>query len=462
MSKTLSIYCSRTWIDGQLLPATIKLKAGRIADIRIGQKGNAVMDHDFGNSVLMPGVIDPHVHINEPGRTHWEGFETATAAAAAGGITTLVDMPLNSSPVTLDNKALQVKLQAATDKLRVNCAFYAGAIDDDWSRLNTAIKGGCIGVKVFLTHSGIDEFPNISLQDLDSIMEKLAASSLPLLAHCELDSPLVDSPLQANPKSYKAYLASRPRAWENDAIKQLIALCRKHNCRTHIVHLSSSDSIEQIRKAKDDGLPISVETCPHYLLFSAEEIEDGNTLYKCAPPIRERANNDLLIQALQENLIDFICTDHSPAPPEVKGLETGNFATAWGGIAGLQFLLPATWTAVKETVRLEAFIPLLTEKPAAFLGLGSSKGRIELGYDADLVIWNPEEEFEVQKADIWHKHRPSPYVGMQLAGPTVATFVNGACCFDSDGHSAEKYGKLLLKKSNDKGSTLGRDSFNKN
>jgi len=406
---------------------------------------------DFSGKVLMPGLIDPHVHINEPGRTHWEGFETATNAAAAGGITTLVDMPLNSSPVTLDEESLLLKLKSAKGKLRVNCGFWAGAIDDNWDRLKTALDAGCLGVKVFLTHSGIDEFPNIQMEQLDRIMAQLAPLSLPLLVHCELDEEMENAALKSNPQSYQAYLASRPRAWENNAIRQIITLCEKHQCRTHIVHLSSSEALEMIRKAKtEDRLPLTVETCPHYLLFDAESIPDASTIYKCAPPIREKDNNQQLKWALKEGLLDFLATDHSPAPPELKELESGDFLKAWGGVAGLQFLLQASWTALKEELSLKEFIPLVTLKPASFVGLGSVKGKLEEGYDADFVVWDPEVERKIEKAELWYKHRVSPYVGKMLFGEIYATFVGGQKVFDQDGLSEITSGQTILRKANGK------------
>lgn len=444
--KSFSIFSDRCWVDNQLLPASIVVSKGRIARIVLGTSLQAAATFDYSGKVLMPGLIDPHVHINEPGRTEWEGFETATNAAAAGGITTLVDMPLNSSPVTINKESLDQKLAAAEGKLRVNCGFWAGAIDGNWNALQSALDAGCLGVKVFLTHSGIDEFPNIQFEQLDTIMEKLSPYSVPLLVHCELDVPGTDSALIANPKSYAAYLASRPRSWEDKAIEKIIALCAKHQCRTHIVHLSSSDALEMIWKAKnEDRLPLTVETCPHYLLFDAEGIPDANTLYKCAPPIRERANNDKLILALKEGVIDFLATDHSPAPPDMKGLETGNFATSWGGIAGLQFLLSAGWTAVKEELSLREFIPLVTTKAASFLGLGSIKGKLEEGYDADFVIWDPDSSHTVEKAELWYRHRISPYVGLNLFGEVLATFVGGFLVYNQDGQSKNVPGKTILR-----------------
>ncbi len=270
---------------------------------------------DVGNKILMPGVIDPHVHINEPGRTAWEGFDTATKAALAGGITTLVDMPLNSSPVTTTPNAFDKKITATNNQLHTNCGFWGGVIPGNENEIEPLIEKGILGFKAFLVHSGIDEFPNVTEEDLRKVMPIIAKHNLPLLVHCELTSPLSEGEGTGVRRSYKNYLASRPRKWEDDAIALMIRLCEEYNCHVHIVHLSSSNSIDQIAKAKQKGLQITAETGQHYLFFTSEEIQDGQTQFKCAPPIREKENNDKLWKALKYGIIHFVATHHSPCPP---------------------------------------------------------------------------------------------------------------------------------------------------
>lgn len=445
MANNKSIYSNRCWIQGELQPATITVADGKISAIHSEKIEGAV---DVGNHILMPGIIDAHVHVNEPGRTDWEGFDTATKAAAAGGITTIVDMPLNASPVTTTVSAFDEKIAASKDKLHVNVGFYGGLIPGNQNDIEGLIKAGVLGIKCFLTHSGIDEFPNVGEKEIVAAMPVIAKYDLPLLAHCELTNTKVSNQFKDFPNSYRYYLASRPKGWENDAIALMINLCRKHNCKTHIVHVSSADALADIAKAKEEGLAITAETCAHYIYFNAEDIPDSNCLYKCAPPIREKENNDQLKAALKSGVLDFIATDHSPAPPDIKELATGNLMKAWGGIAGLQFLLPAAWTALRGTMSVEKFIPLLTEHPAGFLQIDNRKGSIEVGYDADLVVWNPDEKFEVNAKDILHRHDCSPFNGQQLAGTVQQTIVNGVTVYknkiivDTD----RKYGQLVLRK----------------
>lgn len=374
MANSRSIYSKRCWLNGKLQPGTICFEEGVITSVHTDSLDGA---EDAGDLVLMPGVIDAHVHVNEPGRTDWEGFDTATQAAAAGGTTTIIDMPLNASPVTINDAAFKLKLEASLGKLNVNAGFYGGLVPGNQEHLEGLVKSGVLGVKCFLTHSGIDEFPNVGKRELEEAMPLLAEYGIPLLAHCEIKGDC-STQLDKYPTSYKEYLASRPKAWENEAISLMIDLCRKYNCPTHIVHVSSAEALPMIRAAKQEGLPLTAETCSHYICFNSEDIPDGDCLYKCAPPIREKQNNDALKKALAEGVLDFITTDHSPAPPAIKELESGNLLKAWGGIAGLQFLLPASWTAIKENISIEKFIPLLTERPAGFLK-AEKKGKLEAG-----------------------------------------------------------------------------------
>ncbi|MFN2438160.1 MAG: allantoinase AllB [Chitinophagaceae bacterium] len=441
-----AIYSRRCWLDNKLQQATVYHYDGVITQIRKGNPENFENIEDVGEYVLMPGVIDAHVHVNEPGRTDWEGFDTATKAAAAGGTTTFVDMPLNASPVTTTLKALKEKLAATEGKLHVNCGFYGGLIPESQNELEELIQSGVLGIKAFLIHSGIDEFPNVGEKELDEAMPIIAKNNLPLLVHCELNDQNTNNDLLFHPTSYQSYLASRPKSWENEAIELMINLCERHHCNTHIVHVSSAEALAQIKEAKETGLQLTAETCPHYIFFNAEEIRDASTIYKCAPPIREKINNDLLKHALNEGVLNFIASDHSPAPPAIKEIETGNLQKAWGGIAGLQFLLPAAWSSLKDMMSLEKFIPLLTEKPAQFLQVDKQKGFIKEGYDADFSIWSPEENFVVKKESILHKHKISPYVSQQLSGFVHQTIVNGISVYE-DGKIIEtktKPGKLLL------------------
>ena len=446
MQNDFAIFSKRCWINNQFKPATIFVKKGIIERIEAGKVISSQGLLDVDENILMPGVIDAHVHINEPGRTDWEGFETATKAAAAGGTTMLADMPLNSTPVTVCKEFFIKKKRASHGKLNVNCGFYGGLVPQNIDQLEKLIEAGVLGIKAFLTHSGIDDFPNVTKADLEKGMAIISKYDIPLLVHCELESDNFEAQKKftQDPKSYTAYLNSRPKSWENNAINLMINLCRKYNCKVHIVHLSSADALKNIIEAKKEGLPVTVETCPHYLFFNAEEIDDGNTAFKCAPPIREKSNNDLLKEAVANGLIDFLATDHSPAPPEIKELESGNFKKAWGGIAGLQFLLPAAWTVLKDKVSLEHFIPLLTEKPAQFLNLNHRKGYLKVSYDADFVIWNPNEKFIVSENAIFHKHKLTPYLNRKLFGKILQTFVNGKNVFRNDKLYHTNAGKIIL------------------
>ena len=437
------IYSEKVFVDGKLQPATVTFQSATITAIDFEKIPDA---EDFGFSVVMPGVIDAHVHINEPGRTIWEGFETATQAAAAGGSTTIIDMPLNACPVTTTLDAFQQKLDASKGQLNVNVGFYAGLVPGNASQLESLMQAGVSGVKCFLTHSGIDDFPNVTEKDLDEAMPIIAKYKLPLLAHCELYTQEVESDFENHQTSYRHYLASRPKKWENDAVDLMVRMCRKHSCAVHIVHVASAEALEIIAAAKAEGLPVTAETCAQYIFFNAEKIPDASTIYKCAPPIREKANNDQLKLALLSGVLDFIATDHSPAPPDIKEMETGNLKKAWGGIAGIQFLLSASWTALKDITSLEQFIPLVTSKPAAFLK-ADKKGNIAIGNDADFVIWNPEETSVVKADDIFFRYKISPYIAQNFSGTVVLeTIVNGATVYQKKSIQNKNKGQWLLKK----------------
>ncbi|BDS11823.1 allantoinase AllB [Aureispira anguillae] len=447
MNEQLIIYSKRVMLPDTIGEYTIWINQGKIEKIQKGciKTTASIPFYNFENEVLMPGIIDPHVHINEPGRTEWEGFYTGTTAAAAGGVTTLVDMPLNSSPVTVNVKELDHKLAATKGKLHVNSGFWGGIIPGNTTSLAPLAKRGVLGFKAFLTHSGIDEFPNADEATLRAAYEALKGTNLPILVHCELASGAFDAQLTQNPTNYLAYLASRPRKWENDAVALMLQLAEEYQHSTHIVHLSSSDSLPAIRAAKKRGVPVTVETCPHYIFFDAETIPNGDTRYKCAPPIREQANNVLLWEALMDGTLDFIGSDHSPAPPRIKELDTGNYQKAWGGISGIQFTLPALWTKGQaHGLTLERIRTILCEAPAQFIGLEQQKGKIKLGYDADLVVWNPEEWDTITRQKIEAKHKVSPYEGRQLQGLVKHTFVNGVRVWSAGKLINPNQGQLVL------------------
>ncbi len=441
-----ALHSTSVVLPGEIKEAWVVVNDGIITEVlTLKPAANTMELIELGDKILMPGVIDTHVHINEPGREEWEGFDSATKAAIAGGITTLVDMPLNSSPVTTTVKAFEEKLSAAKNKLHTNVGFWGGIIPGNENEIEGLIEKGVLGFKAFLTHSGIDEFPNATEEDLRKAMPIIAKYNLPLLVHCEL----TDSEQRSADKiqSYNNYLNTRPKKWEDDAVALMIRLCEEFNCRTHIVHLSSADSLEQIAKAKQKGLPLTVETGQHYLYFNAEDIKDGQTQFKCAPPIREKENNEQLWKALDDGLIDFVATDHSPATPDLKEIESGNFMKAWGGIASIQFALPVLLTAAKK--RNIGFLNIakwLSENPAKLAGLQNSKGKIAKGFDADLVVVDAEKTFVVDEACCHHKHKVSPYMGETLYGVVEQTYLAGEKVYDSGEFIQLNKGKIIFHK----------------
>ena len=442
----LSIKSNNILTPDGIRKGVVLIKDGLIVDIVATLLDGSTEVIDIKDSVLMPGVTDPHVHINEPGRTAWEGFETATRAAVAGGITTLVDMPLNSSPVTTTISALEEKLEATKNKLHSNCGFWGGIVPGNEREIEGLIDKNLLGFKAFLTHSGIDDFPNVTESDLRKAMPIIAKHNLPLLVHSELTANNNVGEQTGHRRSYQNYLSSRPQHWEYDAIALMIRLCEEYNCRVHIVHLSAASSIDQIHKARANGLPLTVETAQHYLYFNAEDIKDGQTQFKCAPPIREKANNDLLWDALKSGIIDFVATDHSPAPPDMKQLQSGDFTKAWGGIASLQFALPVLWTAAKKrNASLQDIAKWLCEKPVELTGKQKSKGKIAKGYDADLVVWDPKKKFIVTEQMIHHKHKVTPYLGEELYGVTQQTYLGGVKVFDNGAFTQLNKGKIITR-----------------
>ena len=426
--------------------ATVLVRDGRIsALLPYNAEVTGATFIDVGDLAILPGVIDPHVHINEPGRTEWEGFDTATKAALAGGLTTLVDMPLNSAPVTTSVASLRLKIAATTGQLHTNVGFWGGIVPGNAGEVEGLIGAGVLGFKAFLTHSGIDDFPNATEEDLRQIMPILARHRLPLLVHCELSED-DDEWKKNNHRSYPNYLASRPKKWEDKAVALMIRLCKEFNCPVHIVHLSSASSIAPIAAAKARGLPLTVETGQHYLYFNAEDIADGQTQFKCAPPIREKANNDQLWAALQAGIIDFVATDHSPAPPNLKQLESGDFTTAWGGIASLQLALPVLWTVARQRgATLPDLAKWLSTNPAQLIGQSHKKGQIAAGYDADLIVMDPEKSFIVREEMIQHKHKVSPYIYQQLWGVVEHTFLMGKQVYQRPDFLHLNHGQLLIR-----------------
>src|ERR1041385_4725400 len=399
------------------------------------------------DSIVMPGLVDTHVHVNEPGRTNWEGFETATRAAAAGGVTTIVDMPLNSIPATTTLDGLKTKLAAAEGKLHVDTAFWAGVVPGNTSELEKLWNAGVVGFKCFLIHSGVDEFPNVTADDLREAMPVLARLGAPLIVHAEVPGPVEAccQSLSGEPgSSYQTFLRSRPREAENEAVALMIGLARETGCRIHIVHHSSADALPLLRNAKRFGLPLTVQTCPHYLHFAAEDIPDGATEFKCCPPIRERENREELWEALRDGTIDFVVSDHSPCPPDLKLREQGDFMKAWGGISSLQLRLPIMWTEARARgFSIEDLTKWLCREPARQVGL-NLKGAIKAGHDADIVIWNPDKEFVVEPSVIENRHKLTPYNGETLRGVVEKTFVRGQMVYD-DGAFSRSGGRLLLR-----------------
>lgn len=399
--------------------------------------------HDVGSLTVMPGLVDCHVHINEPGRTEWEGFLTATQAAAAGGICTLVDMPLNCQPVTTTKDALALKLDTTAGKLWVDLGFWGGVVPGNLHQLGALADAGVLGAKAFLIHSGIDDFPEVNSEQLTQAMTELSRAGLPLLAHAELDlgSPDPTSP----PYTYQSYLQSRPPEWETSAIELLISLCRLTGCPVHIVHLSAAEALPLLEAARAEGLPISVETCPHYLCLEAETIADRDTTSKCAPPIRSRENQNRLWEGLRDGIIDFVVSDHSPCIPQLKCFESGNFHDAWGGISSLQLGLSSVWTeASRRGFGEEDLCRWMSEGPARFIGHGSSLGKIAPGYKANLVVWDPDSQFEICSDRLLFKHKVSPFIGRKVKGEVLLTFLRGALIYNRGALSPQPLGAHLL------------------
>ena len=406
--------------------AAVAVSGGRIAaiepyDADLPAARTVVLTAD---EVLLPGMVDTHVHVNEPGRTEWEGFASATRAAAAGGVTTIVDMPLNSLPPTVDPAALAVKRAVAAEKAYVDVGFWGGAIPGNVNELKGLHEDGVFGFKCFLLDSGVPEFPPLSPGELVEYLTAIREFDGLMIVHAE-DAGAIGHAPAAHGSGYGGFLRSRPRGAENTAIAHVIEAARATGARVHILHLSSSDALPMIASAKRDGVRLTVETCPHYLVFDADEIAAGATQFKCCPPIREPENRDLLWQGLADGVIDCIVSDHSPCTPELKQLDTGDFGVAWGGIAGLQVSLPAVWTEARQRgLTLADVTGWMSATPAALAGL-DRKGGLTVGRDADLSVFAPDATFTVDAAQLRHRNPITPYAGRTLHGVVRSTWLRG-------------------------------------
>ncbi|CAH9093604.1 unnamed protein product [Cuscuta epithymum] len=417
---------------------------------------------DYGDAVVMPGLIDVHAHLDDPGRTEWEGFPSGTRAAAAGGVTTLIDMPLNSFPSTVSEETLKLKIEAARGRIYVDVGFWGGLVPENAfnaSALQILLKAGALGLKSFMCPSGINDFPMTNSSHIKEGLAVLAKYKRPLLVHAELQEELENEfdfkdDGTDDARSYSTYLKTRPASWEEAAIRELLTVTKDtrpggsaEGAHLHIVHLSDArSSLEMIKEAKKNGDSVTVETCPHYLAFAAEEIPDGDTRFKCAPPIRDSANRDLLWASLLNGSIDMLSSDHSPSEPDLKLFSEGNFLKAWGGISSLQFVLPVTWTYGKKYgITLEQMVSWWSEKPAKLADL-NLKGLFVSGNDADIVIWQPEAEFELDDSHPIHLKHPSisAYLGSRLSGKVLATFVRGNLVFEEGKHARDACGVPIL------------------
>ncbi len=445
---------SRVVLPDGIAPAIVLVSGGVIESVLRRDRGDFAVPEgylvrDFCDLCILPGLVDTHVHINEPGRTEWEGFVTATRAAAAGGYTTLVDMPLNCLPETTTVDALEKKRAAAAGKCRVDWAAWGGVVGDNQEHIEPLAAAGVPGYKCFLIYPGIEGFTMVDEAQLRAALPYVARSGLPLLVHAELAGPLdsvAPNLIGADWTKYATWLASRPDEAETSAIHLMIDLCREFKCHVHIVHLSSAKALATLSDARAEGLPITVETCPHYLHFAAEQIPDGATLYKCAPPIRGRANRECLWEGLLSGVIDLVASDHSPGPPAMKWFDTGSFQQAWGGIAGLSVSLPVMWSELRRRgLALTYIARWMAEAPARLAGFDDRKGSIAAGKDADLTVFDPDASFTLTPERLHYRHPISPYLGEALLGVVKHTFVRGHEVFADGTFLGEPIGQELRR-----------------
>jgi allantoinase len=428
--------------DG-MRPAAIHVDGGRIAAITSpANVRSAARIVDAGESIVLPGVVDSHVHMNDPGRAEWEGVEHATRAAAAGGVTTLIDMPLNSIPATTTVAAFEAKRHAIAGRAFVDVGFWGGVVPGNVRDLEPLSRAGVLGFKAFLSPSGVEEFPHVAAADLHLAMAELAKLALPLLVHAELPEQLLDP--TGDPRRYETWLASRPCAAETEAIDLLISLAERYGAHLHVVHLACAEPLTNLRTARERGVPITVETCPHYLTFAAEDIGDGATAWKCAPPIRGGQHRERLWQALRDGEIDLVATDHSPAPGAEKCLDSGDFIKAWGGIASLQLGLPVVWTgASARGIPIERVAEWMSAAPARLAGIDSSKGSLSVGRDADLILFDPDASWVVDPLRLHHRHPVTPYAGLTLRGAIRTTMLRGEIIYEDGTVRPHPSGRLI-------------------
>ncbi|MFJ3958226.1 allantoinase AllB [Arthrobacter sp. NPDC090010] len=437
----LVIRGQRVLTSAGIAPREVAVKDGRI--VAMEPLGNGLVGAetiDLGeDETLIPGLVDTHVHVNEPGRTEWEGFASATRAAAAGGVTTIIDMPLNSIPPTTSVENLELKRSVARDQAFVDVGFWGGAIPGNTANLRPLHDAGVFGFKCFLLHSGVDEFPHLEADEMETDLAELRKFDSLMLVHAE-DSHAIDHAPSAEGDVYAKFLASRPRGAENKAIAEVIERTRWTGARAHILHLSSSDALPMIASAKRDGVNLTVETCPHYLTLNAEEIPNGATAFKCCPPIREASNRELLWKGLEEGTIDSIVSDHSPSTLDLKDLENGDFAVAWGGVSSLQLGLSLIWTEARHRgIPLEKVVSWMSTRPAEIARV-PNKGLIAVGYDADFSIFAADDAFVVDVKKLRHKNPITPYDGRALSGVVRKTYLRGQV---ADG--TQQIGKLIRR-----------------
>jgi allantoinase len=440
----LIIRGQRVVLPEAIAPRSIHIHEERI--VFVGDYDDVVAGCEVveaGNeSVVMPGLVDTHVHINAPGRTEWEGFRSATRAAAAGGVTTVVDMPLNSVPPTTTLAGFKTKLETARDDCFVDVGFWGGVVPGNTAELAPMFAAGVVGFKCFLVPSGVDEFEHVTEEHLREAMPELTRLGALLIVHAELPGSIKTD----GAADYRSFLASRPRVAENEAVELMVRLSREFDTRVHIVHLSSAEAIPVLREAQTAGVKITAETCPHYLHFAAEEVPVGATEFKCCPPIRERDNREELWKGLKDGTIGLIVSDHSPCPGEMKLRESGDFMKAWGGIASLQLRLPVVWTeARRRGFSLVDLVRWVCGNPARQVSFETRKGAIAAGCDADLVIWNPDAQFTVNASTLQHRHKITPYAGEELSGVVQQTFLRGRRIYDRGQLTDAPLGHMLLR-----------------